>query len=274
MSSAGERARQHYGRGGLLGRIEAALRANGDPVEKFAVEALYPLDQLHSRQLNATKEHAARLRLDESKHVLDVGSGIGGPARYMATTFGCHVTGIDLTEEFVAVARELTRRCGLSARVTFELGDAMAMPFADQSFDACSCLHVAMNIADKRRLLGETSRVLRRGARLVWSIVVAGIGEPHYPVPWARASDGSFLVSPASLRAAFADAGLAVVEWNDETKTNLDHAAAMRAAGRPAPGNLTNQIVLGDDFSDAVANLRRNLTEGRLRVLFILAERT
>jgi SAM-dependent methyltransferase len=192
----------------------------------------------------------------------------------MAATFGCHVTGIDLTEEFVTVARELTRRCGLSERVTFELGDAIAMPFADQSFDACSCLHVAMNIPNKSRLLGETSRVLRRGARLVWSVVVGGIGEPHYPVPWARESDGSFLVSPELLRAGFADAGLAVIEWNDETKTNLDYAAAMRAAGRPAPGCLTNQIVMGDDFSEAVANLRRNLTEGRLRVLFILAERT
>src|SRR5579872_4001378 len=221
----------HYGRGGLLERIEAALRANGEAVDKFAVEALYPLDQLHSRQLTATKEHLARLQLDESKHVLDIGSGIGGPARYMAATFGCRVTGIDLTEEFVAVARELTRRCGLAELVTYERADALAMPFADQSFDAGSCLHVAMNIADKRRLLGETGRVLRRGGRLVWSVVVLGsVRAPHYPVPWSRDASASFIVPPDELRAAFADAGLAVIEWNDETKANLDHAAALRSA--------------------------------------------
>jgi SAM-dependent methyltransferase len=275
MTSATTTVQEHYGRGGLLGRIEAALRANGEPVEKFAVEALYPIDQLHSRQLAATKDHLARLQLDESKRVLDVGSGIGGPARYMAATFGCRVTGIDLTEEFVAVARELTRRCGLSQQVAFERGDALAMPFADQSFDAASCLHVAMNIPDKRRLLAETSRVLRRGARLVWSVVVlGGIGEPLYPVPWARDAGGSFLVAPDTLREAFADAGFAVLEWSDETKTNLDHAAALRAAGRPALGSLANQIVLGSDITEAVTNLNRNFVDGRLRVLFILAERT
>jgi hypothetical protein len=132
-----------------------------------------------------------------------------------------------------------------------------------------------MNIPDKRRLLAETSRVLRRGARLVWSVVVlGGIGEPLYPVPWARDAGGSFLVAPDTLREAFADAGFAVLEWSDETKTNLDHAAALRAAGRPALGSLANQIVLGSDITEAVTNLNRNFVDGRLRVLFILAERT
>jgi len=193
----------------------------------------------------------------------------------MAATFGCRVTGIDLTEEFVAVAGELTRRCGLSERVTFERGDALETPFADQSFDAASCLHVAMNIPDKRRLLAETHRVLRRGARLVWSVIALGaVGEPDYPVPWARDGSSSFLVSPDALRTAFAEAGFAIIEWNDETKTNLDYAAAMRAAGRPPPGSIAGQIVLCDDYADAVANLRANLVEGHLRVLSILAERT
>jgi ubiquinone/menaquinone biosynthesis C-methylase UbiE len=273
MSSSRAVVQDHYGRGGLLGRIEAALAANGRPVDTLDPEMLYPLDQLHSRQLVATKDHLARLHLDSAKHVLDIGSGIGGPARYMAATFGCRVTGIDLTEEFVAVARELTRRCGLAERVAFECGDAMAMPFEDESFDAASCLHVAMNIPDKPRLLSETARALKPGAWLVWSVVVAGSGgEPQYPMPWAQDTSGSFLVVPEALRPAFADAGFRVVEWSDETPTQLDYAAKMRAAGRPAPGSLTNQIVLGE-VTETVANLNRNLAEGRLRVFLIVAER-
>jgi len=121
----------------------------------------------------------------------------------MASVFGCRVTGIDLTDAFVAAARELTALCGLADRIEFQTANALAVPFADATFDASACQYVAMNIADKAKLIGECQRVLKPGGRLVWSSVVAGSGEPRYPLPWARDKSVSFLVSPEALRKLF-----------------------------------------------------------------------
>src|SRR4051794_35451478 len=136
MNEVEARVTRHYGSDDLTGRILVALTEAGLDVDKLSAETLFPFDQMHGRQLTATKEHVGRLALDPAQHVLDVGSGIGGPARYMAFTTGCRVTGIDLTEAFVAAARELTARCGLSERVDFHVGNALAMPFDDAAFDA------------------------------------------------------------------------------------------------------------------------------------------
>jgi SAM-dependent methyltransferase len=198
---------------------------------------LYPLDQLHGRQIAATREHLPRLRLDEGKHVLDVGSGIGGPARFMAATWGCRVTGIDLTAEFVAAARELTERCGLSGKVDFRRGDALHMPFADASFDRAACLHVAMNIADKPGLLREIRRVLKPSGRLVWSEIVRRAAPPDYPSHGPR-SFGEFSqdrdLRPAPCRGSASPNGRTSRSLQDHKAEahNASHTAN-RAADRP-----------------------------------------
>src|SRR6185295_10993784 len=149
MSDTDAKVADHYGSDDLVNRILSALTGIGVPVERLSADALFPFDQLHGRQRAATEEHVARLQLTPSMRVLDVGSGIGGPARYMAFTSGCSVMGIDLTDVFVTAARELTTRCGLGDRVTFQVANALATPCADASFDAAACPYVAMNTADK-----------------------------------------------------------------------------------------------------------------------------
>src|SRR5450755_2324401 len=126
---------RHYSRGNLLDRLNAALAEDGIDPSHPSIEALAPYDQFHGRGLEATVEIADLLEIGANEHLLDIGSGIGGPARYLAHRFGCQVTGIDLTAEFCEVARALTRSLGLQTRVDFELGDALAMPFADASFE-------------------------------------------------------------------------------------------------------------------------------------------
>lgn len=121
---------EHYGTSDLANQILRAMAENGLPTDPLTPETLFQFDQLHARQLAATKEHVGRLALDPTKHALDIGSGIGGPARYMASAFDCRVTGIDLTDAFVAAAHELTARCGLSDRVEFQTANALAMPFS------------------------------------------------------------------------------------------------------------------------------------------------
>lgn len=153
----------HYGRGDLLGRLRAALLADGVDPDHPSVEALAPYDHFHGRGLEATEELADMLEVSASDHILDIGSGIGGPARYIARRFGARVTGIDLTAELCDVARHLTQVLGLEDRVDFKQGDALALPFADASFDGAYSMNVSMNIRDKAGFYAEIHRVLRPG---------------------------------------------------------------------------------------------------------------
>ena len=133
--------------------------------------------------------------------VLDVGCGIGGPARFFAEARGCHVTGIDLTEEFVQVATELTRRCGLSKLASFRQGSALDLPFDAGSFDAATLIHVGMNIADKAGCSTNVRRVLKPGALFcVYDVMRADEGDLPYPMPWAQTAETSFVETPETYR--------------------------------------------------------------------------
>lgn len=154
----------HYTRGNLLSRLNAALKEDGADPDRPSMEALAPYDHFHGRGLEATLEVAQLIHAGPADHLLDIGSGIGGPARYFAKRFGCKVTGIDLTPEFCDVARHLTRLLALEDWVAFEVGDALAMPFAGATFDGAYSMNVSMNIADKTAFYREIHRVLKPGA--------------------------------------------------------------------------------------------------------------
>src|SRR5713226_8895005 len=176
----------HYGRADLGAVILAALAATGKDVDRLTPDDLEPVDQLHSRGRTATVDLAALLALDGHERILDLGCGIGGPSRYLANNFGCRVTGLDLTPEFCRVATMLAQRTGLADKVDYRVGDALAMPFPDASFDVIWSQNVAMNIADRDRLYAEIHRVLTPGGRYAFSDVVAGNSDAalHFPVPY------------------------------------------------------------------------------------------
>ena len=177
----------HYTRRSLGETILAALREAGKDLEHLTPDDLAPVDEFHSGQRNATVRLAQLAQVSGGEDVLDVGCGIGGPSRFLAKAFGCRVTGLDLTAEFVEVANMLAHRTGLAGKVTYRQGDALDLPFPDASFDLVWSQNAAMNIADRDRLYGEMRRVLRPKGRLAIQDVAAGPGgEPHYPMPWAK----------------------------------------------------------------------------------------
>jgi SAM-dependent methyltransferase len=253
----------------------SALQGAGIDPAHFKAEQLYPFDQFHGRNLDATRDHVALLKIGASDTVLDIGSGLGGPARYIAATHGAKVTGIDLTPEFVATARTLSERCGLSGQVAFQEGDALAMPFASGTFNAALCLYVAMNIENKTKLAAEMFRVLQPGGRLVWSQVVLGDGgTPEFPLPWAREAAFSFLTTPQVLRKAVKDSGLTIVEWVDERPIILAAIQHQQAAPPPPPAAIAiRDMLLGSDFSVRLKNFGRNMAEGRIGSIVLVAEK-
>ena len=152
---------QHYAHGDLERAILDALVAMGKDPDRLTIEDLAPVDEFHVGGRAATAEFFEKLGLKSGMHVLDIGSGLGGPARFAAQAYGCQVTGIDLTPEYVEVANALARRVGLDNRVSYVCGSAVDLPFPDASFDAAYMLHVGMNIEDKAKLMGEVRRALK-----------------------------------------------------------------------------------------------------------------
>src|SRR4051812_5577291 len=266
----------HYGRGGLLARLNAALAADGIDPNRPTIEALAPYDQFHGRGLEATIEAAGLMPVRAADHLVDVGCGIGGPARVIAQRFGCRVTGIDLTPEFCDVARHITRVVGLDDRVRFETGDATAMPFADGAFDGAYSMNVSMNIADKPALYREIHRVLKPGGWLLLSEVATGDGRAlDYPTPWAATERTSFLSTPDETQAGLREAGFDILQLRDATEAARVFGARSRAivesGGRPP--HRAVMLIQGDAAKDAMANAARALQDGRTIPIAILARR-
>ncbi len=265
----------HYTRSSLGDTILSALREAGKDLEHLTPDDLAPVDEFHSGQRNATVRLAQLARVSGAEDVLDVGCGIGGPSRFLAKAFGCRVTGLDLTAEFVEVANMLAHRTELAGKVTYRQGDALDLPFPDASFDLVWSQNAAMNIADRDRLYAEMRRMLRPAGRLAIQDVAAGPGgEPYYPTPWASDKSISFLFAPEVTREKLERAGFRVVAWHDPTPESLEQALARAKAletGSLPPLGL--HILIGPNFPTVSRNMLRNLEEARIRLINAVLER-
>ncbi|WP_193172801.1 class I SAM-dependent methyltransferase [Nisaea nitritireducens] len=262
----------HYSSDGLADRLIAILEESGIDRDSITEADLHSVDQMHLRGRTAATEFLDSLDIKAGDKVLDVGCGLGGPARMAATRYGADVTGIDLTEAFCDGARQLNALVGLE-NIRIEQGDALAMLFPDNSFDVIFTLHVAMNIADKAELYREIARVLKPGGRFGLYDVVAGSGEPiHMPVPWATLPEHSHLVSAEEIEALANAAGLETERSEDQSalvETYLDDqrvARQLRAEkGEPEPPTGA-PVIMGESFVRKQKHIYRNLKEGRIAV--------
>jgi len=268
---------EHYTHGGLIEAIAVAIDALGKTTDTITVDDLAPVDEFHIGGRRASEEFLDQLSLSAERHVVDIGCGLGGAARFAASRFGCKVTGIDLTDEFVETGRVLSEWVGLDDRISLHQGSALSMPFGDAGFDAAYMLHVGMNIADKAKLFSEVSRVLQPGSLFgIYDVMQTGEGALTFPVPWAATAETSAVAEPENYKALLEAAGFTIV--NERNRRDFALAffdqlrAATQAAGGPAPLGL--HVLMGKSTPDKVQNMIANIAAGRIAPVELIARKS
>jgi SAM-dependent methyltransferase len=265
----------HYTHGRLVDAIAEGIAKLGKAVDSVTVEDLGPVDEFHVGGRVATADFLDQLDIAATHHVLDVGCGLGGASRFAAARYGCHVTGVDLTPEYVATGNTLCAWVGLGERVTLEVGDATALTQAEGCFDRAFVMHVGMNIADKAALARALYRVVRPGGRVgIYDIMLTGAGELAYPVPWAASTAGSALATPADYRAALEAAGFRVLAERNRRDFAVEFFARLKARTEGASGAppLGIHLLMGDSAPLKVRNMIENIARGVIAPVELLAE--
>lgn len=270
---------RHYEIDGLLDRMLSALAATGVDLGRLAAQDLEPVDEFHIGGVAATVELLDQIGLAKGQKLLDIGSGVGGPARLAASRFGVHVTGIDLTQSYVDIATALSDRTGLGDVTHFVQGSALAMPFEDGSFDAAMILHVGMNLPDKAKLMSEAARVLRPGGTFaVYDVMRLRDGAVSFPLPWASAAEISFVASPSDYGEAARLAGFEVRAERPRGEFARQFFATMRARmaaaaaeGKAPPAGIG--LVMGADAPLKIANLVGAIENGILAPVEMILRR-
>lgn len=266
---------RHYDISGLEQQIIAALADIGVDVAHLRAGDLEAVDEFHIGGVAATKALIDQMGLKPATKLLDIGSGVGGPARFVANSAAADVTGIDLTQSYVEIATSLSKRTGLADKTRFVQGSALDMPFGNASFDAAMILHVGMNLPDKAKLMSEAARVLKPGGVFaVYDVMRLKDGVLAYPLPWASDETMSFVATPGDYRAAAAAAGFSVTAERPRGAFAIEFFATLRARmaaaqteGKKPPGV---GLIMGEDARTKIANLTAALEGGILAPVELL----
>jgi len=253
----------HYSARDIETRILAAVRQAGLNTEKrLSPEQLGALDQFHTGGLRASLELLELSQIRADDRVLDIGAGLGGPARLLASKLGCRVDCVDLSPDYCAGAVLLNRLTGLDDRIQVREGNALDLPFPDDAYDAAWMLNVGMNIADKRKLYAEVYRVLSPGGRFAFQEIAAGAAAtPYFPLPWATDPAHSFLVSGEEIRSVLGETGFSAELFEDISDAHLSRTPEVAT-----PGQLSLAVFV-DNLAQKAGNARRSLEENQIRLV-------
>ena len=267
---------EHYTRGNLLEAIQASLATLDKTVDSLTIEDLAPVDEFHIGGRQATEHFFNQLDFSEQDHILDVGCGLGGASRFVADRYHNHVTGIDVTREYIETGNQLSLWVGLDELVSLRLGSALSLPFQDGIFDGAFMMHVGMNIKDKIQLFTEVYRILHPNSSFgIYDIMQNDDGELTYPVPWATEPNTSHLATPAKYRQAMIDAGFVVTSANDRRDYALSFFKGVRAAaetnGGPPPLGL--HTLVGDSTAIKFKNMIDGIVTGHIAPIEMIARK-
>jgi SAM-dependent methyltransferase len=265
----------HWGTGDVYALIVAALKEMSRSLDSLTVEDLAPVDHFHARGFPATIDLADRLPIEAGQQIVDIGCGLGGPARYIAKRFQCEVSGLDITEPFVEAANKLTALLRMERQVTIKHGDGQKLPYADASFDGAYAQHVTMNVADRPRFFSEAWRVLKPGG--FFALTEHGLGptgDPHYPLPWSEDGSGAYLITPSETRAFLEAAGFIDIVIEDTgAKYLAGYRTAIERAEKGLLPPLGTHILMGETALQKTRNAARNIEEGRTHPIQVLCRK-
>jgi SAM-dependent methyltransferase len=266
----------HYEHGSLIKVIEDGFNREGKAPSDITLDDISVVDEFHIGGRQASEEFLDQLQLQERSLVLDVGCGLGGPARFAASRFGCLVSGIDLTQEYVDTGNVLSNWVGLDKKVILQQGSAMALPFPDGQFDAAYMMHVGMNIVDKKSLFSEVCKVLKPdGIFGIYDVMQVGSGEMEYPAPWAASGNTSSLASPQDYRTGLKEAGFNILATRERGDFAVEFFENMkrRMTETTEEPLLGLHVLMGGDAKTKVANVLTSIKEGNIAPVELIAQR-
>ena len=267
---------EHYTHGELLGAIHAGVTALGKTTDSVTVHDLAAVDEFHIGGRQASEDFLDQLNLTTEDHVLDIGCGLGGASRFVASQYGSRVTGIDLTAEYIETGKIMCAWVALGDQIALHQGSALSMPFEDGTFDSGFMMHVGMNIEDKAGLCSEVYRVLQAGASFgTYDVMQVGDDELTYPVPWATTSETSAVASPEQYKHALQDAGFTIVAERNRRDFALAFFEQLRAktATASGPPPLGLHILMGASAAVKVQNMIENISAGRIAPVELIARK-
>lgn len=266
----------HYTHGELLKAIRDGVAKLGKTTTSVNIDDLGPVDEFHIGGRVATQSFLDQLDIGASHHVLDVGCGLGGGSRFAAQTYGCRMTGVDLTREYVETGNVLCTWVGLSDQITLQVANATALPHPNEAFDRAYMLHVGMNIADKELLISELYRVVRPGAKVgIYDVMRVGDGDLTFPVPWATEPEGSSVASVPTYEAALERSGFNIIAERNRRDFAVEFFAQLqaKAASAKGPPALGLHILMGSTAPVKIKNMIENISRNLIAPVEIVAEK-
>jgi SAM-dependent methyltransferase len=267
----------HYTHGSLVDSIRCGIQKLGKTTDSVHVDDLGPVDEFHIGGRIATESFLDQLNINPVHHVLDVGCGLGGSGRFAATKYGCRVTGIDLTHEYVETGNTLCSWVGLGDKVCLEVEDATKLPYSDETFDRAYMLHVGMNIADKKSLASELYRVVRAGGRIgIYDVMRVSNGDLAFPVPWATGPEGSAVAPSRTYKSALEGVGFKMISERNRREFALEFFAELqsKAASAVGPPPLGLHILMGSTAPVKIENMVENISRNLIAPIEIIAEKS
>ena len=267
----------HYTHGSLVEAIHDGILKLGKTTDSVDIDDLSPVDEFHIGGRIATQGFLDQLDINASHHVLDVGCGLGGGSRFAAQKYGCRVTGVDLTPEYVDTGNIICSWVGFGDRIQLQVENALSLSQSGAFFDRAYMLHVGMNIADKQTLASEIYRVLQPGGRLgIYDVMSVGEGDLAFPVPWATGPESSAVAPSTAYKSALQDAGFSIISERNRREFALDFFELLqsKAASAGGPPPLGLHILMGSTAPQKVKNMIQNISRNLIAPIEIIAEKS